>query len=101
VSDFDKIITLDYEKQRLRVKTAIAKVELDGWEERIQEQEIIAKNYYRPRDEKVAAKYASQFPSANLVTVNDFGGWAATQKKHFDDGGIFDQINSIGAEIFD
>jgi hypothetical protein len=37
VSDFDKIITLDYEKQQLRVKTAIAKVKLDCWEEQIQE----------------------------------------------------------------
>ena len=27
-------------------------------------QEIVAKNYYRPRDEEVAAKYASQFPEA-------------------------------------
>ena len=36
VIDFDKIITLDYEKQQLRVKTAIAKVELDCWEEQIQ-----------------------------------------------------------------
>ena len=44
VSDFDKIITLDYEIQQLRVKTAIAKVELDFWEEQIQE--IIAKKWY-------------------------------------------------------
>ncbi len=37
VNDFDKIITLDYEKQQLRVKTAIAKVELDCWQERIKD----------------------------------------------------------------
>jgi sulfate transport system substrate-binding protein len=55
-------------------------------------QEIIAKNYYRPSDAKVAAKYASQFPKTNLLTIKDFGGWAVAQKKHFDDGGTFDQI---------
>lgn len=56
-------------------------------------QEIIAKNYYRPRDPQVAAKYATTFPKLNLVTVgNDFGGWGAAQKKYFDDGGVFDAI---------
>jgi sulfate/thiosulfate transport system substrate-binding protein len=55
-------------------------------------QEIIAKNFYRPIDEKVAAKYASQFPKVKLVTIADFGGWAKAQKQHFADGGVFDQI---------
>ncbi len=55
-------------------------------------QEIIAKNYYRPRDPEVAAKYATQFPKLNLVTVADFGGWAKVQPAHFSEGGIFDQI---------
>ncbi|MET0660072.1 MAG: sulfate ABC transporter substrate-binding protein [Steroidobacteraceae bacterium] len=55
-------------------------------------QEIIAKNFYRPIDEKVAAKYSTQFPKLNLVTIKDFGGWAKAQKDHFADGGIFDQI---------
>jgi sulfate/thiosulfate transport system substrate-binding protein len=55
-------------------------------------QEIIAKNFYRPIDEKVAAKYASQFPKIKLVTIADFGGWAKAQKQHFADGGVFDQI---------
>ena len=55
-------------------------------------QEIIAKNFYRPIDEKVAAKHASQFPKIKLVTIADFGGWAKTQKQHFADGGVFDQI---------
>jgi ABC-type sulfate transport system substrate-binding protein len=26
------------------------------------------------------------------MTIQDFGGWKAVQKQHFDDGGIFDQI---------
>jgi sulfate transport system substrate-binding protein len=55
-------------------------------------QEIVAKHYYRPRDPEVAAKYANVFAKVNLVTIADFGGWDAAQKKHFADGAIFDQI---------
>jgi sulfate/thiosulfate-binding protein len=55
-------------------------------------QEIIARNYYRPIDAKVAAKYSKQFPQVNLVTIKDFGGWTQAQADHFADGGIFDQI---------
>ena len=56
-------------------------------------QEIAAKNFYRPRDEKVAAKYAQQFPKLELVTIDkDFGGWKTAQPKFFNDGGVFDQI---------
>ena len=60
-----------------------------------QGQELIAKNFYRPRDAAVAAKYAGQFPQINLVTIDkDFGGWAAAQKTFFDDGGLFDQVTT-------
>jgi len=60
-------------------------------------QEIVAKNFYRPTDPEVAAKYAKQFPKIELVTIDkDFGGWNATQKKHFSDDGIFDQIVAAG-----
>jgi sulfate/thiosulfate transport system substrate-binding protein len=56
-------------------------------------QEIIAQNYYRPRDKEIAAKYAKQFPELHLVTVDkDFGGWQKAQKAHFVEGGNFDQI---------
>ncbi len=56
-------------------------------------QEIAAKRFYRPRNNTVAAKYASQFPKISLFTVDElFGGWQKTQKTHFADGGIFDQI---------
>jgi sulfate/thiosulfate transport system substrate-binding protein len=55
-------------------------------------QDIVAKNYYRPRDAEVAARYAAQFPKLQLVTIKDFGGWAAAQKTHFADGGVFDQL---------
>lgn len=55
-------------------------------------QEIIARNYYRPRSTTVAAKYAAQFPKMTLFTVADFGGWRAAHEKHFKDGGTFDRI---------
>ncbi len=55
-------------------------------------QEIAAKNYYRPRLESVAQKYAHQFKDVNLITIDEFGGWQAAQKRHFADKGIFDQI---------
>jgi sulfate transport system substrate-binding protein len=56
-------------------------------------QTIAARHYYRPRDTKVAAKYAAQFPKIRLVTIDDtFGGWGKAQKTHFADGGTFDQI---------
>ncbi|CAG0980178.1 sulfate transport system substrate-binding protein [Geobacteraceae bacterium] len=60
-------------------------------------QEIAAKHYYRPIDKKVAAKYAKAFPKVKLFTIDDtFGGWKAAQKKHFADGGVFDQIYGPG-----
>jgi sulfate transport system substrate-binding protein len=59
-------------------------------------QEIVAKNYYRPIDQKVAAKYAKTFPTINLITVYKvFGGWQKAQKTHFDDNGTFDQIYTV------
>ena len=59
-------------------------------------QEIIAKNYYRPRNPLIAQKYASILKPVNLFNINDvFGGWQAAQKKHFADGGTFDQIYTV------
>jgi len=55
-------------------------------------QEIAAKNYYRPRDAEVAAKYAKVFPKIDLISIEDFGGWSKAQATHFNDGGIFDKI---------
>jgi sulfate/thiosulfate transport system substrate-binding protein len=58
-------------------------------------QEIIAKNYYRPRDAAVAAKYAARFPKVNMVTIAELGGWTKVQRAHFADGAIFDQIYQV------
>ena len=56
-------------------------------------QEIAAKNFYRPRNEAIAAKYAANFTQLKLVTLDsEFGSWANAQKTHFADGGVFDQI---------
>ena len=56
-------------------------------------QDIAAKHYYRPRSDKVAAKYAAQFPKVTLVSVGEaFGGWQKAQKTHFADGGSFDRL---------
>jgi sulfate/thiosulfate transport system substrate-binding protein len=56
-------------------------------------QELAAKHHYRPRSAAVAARHADRFPKLDLLTIDgDFGGWAAAQKQHFADGGVFDQI---------
>jgi sulfate/thiosulfate-binding protein len=57
-------------------------------------QEIAAKNYYRPRDEAVAARYAAKFPKVEFVDITHFGGWKLAQKEHFASGGLFDQITT-------
>jgi sulfate/thiosulfate transport system substrate-binding protein len=60
-------------------------------------QEIAARNHYRPRDPKIAEKYASTFATIKLLTIDQaFGGWTVAQKTHFADGGTFDQIYQPG-----
>jgi sulfate/thiosulfate-binding protein len=56
-------------------------------------QEIAAKNYYRPTAPKTLAKYAAQYPKVKLFTIDEVSGnWTKSQKTHFADGGIFDQL---------
>ena len=56
-------------------------------------QDIAGKNFYRPRSEAAAAKYAANFTRLKLITIDaEFGGWAKAQQTHFADGGTFDQI---------
>ena len=58
-------------------------------------QEIAARHYYRPRLEAVAQKYAATIPKVKLFTIDEvFGGWQKAQSTHFNDGGVFDQIQS-------
>lgn len=55
-------------------------------------QDLLAQYFYRPRDQQVAAKYATTFPKVDLFTIETFGGWQAAQKRFFANGGVFDQI---------
>jgi sulfate/thiosulfate-binding protein len=58
-------------------------------------QEIVARNHYRPRLEAIAQKYAADFPKINLFTIDEvFGGWQKAQKTHFNEVGIFDEIQA-------
>lgn len=61
-------------------------------------QEIAARNFYRPRDPEVLAKYSKQFAKLELFTIDEvFGGWQKAQAAHFADGGVFDQIYAPGS----
>jgi sulfate transport system substrate-binding protein len=56
-------------------------------------QELAAKHHYRPIQVPAGSGHAAHFPKVNFVTIdNAFGGWRTAQKKHFSDGGVFDQI---------
>jgi sulfate transport system substrate-binding protein len=63
-----------------------------------QGQQLAAKHFYRPAIEKsITAEQRDQFAHVELFKINDvFGDWRSTQKKHFDDGGVFDQIYQPG-----
>ncbi len=61
-------------------------------------QDIIAQHGFRPRSAAALKKYQDTFKPIKLFTVDElFGGWRAAQKKHFDDGGLFDQIQSASS----
>jgi sulfate transport system substrate-binding protein len=56
-------------------------------------QDIVARNFFRPTDATVAARYAEQFPQMQLFTVDAvFGGWARAQAEHFADGAVYDRL---------
>jgi sulfate/thiosulfate-binding protein len=60
-------------------------------------QEIVAKDFYRPRDPAVLAEHAAEYPSMPLYKFADvFGNWQKAQATHFADGGVFDQIYKPG-----
>lgn len=62
-----------------------------------QGQEILARNFFRPRLKSVAQRYAHQFPRLSLFTIQEqFGGWRAAQARFFNDGGVFEQIFNPG-----
>jgi sulfate transport system substrate-binding protein len=57
-------------------------------------QRIAAKHYYRSRElQHAAPEDRDRFVNVRLITIDDvFGGWQAAQKRHFNDGGVFDKI---------
>ena len=56
-------------------------------------QELAARYFYRPRSQPILARYKDRL---ELLKIDQFGGWAAAQKTHFSDGGVFDQIYRPG-----
>ena len=60
-------------------------------------QEIAARNFYRPRlQRRVRKNTRANFRSSISFTIDEMcRGWAKAQPKHFDDGGIFDQIYQL------
>ncbi|MBW0170491.1 MAG: sulfate ABC transporter substrate-binding protein [Hydrogenophaga sp.] len=60
-------------------------------------QEIAAKHNIRPRNEAVLKKYATAFKPIKLFTVEQyFGSLGEAQKVHFNDGGQFDKLYTVG-----
>ncbi|MDF5720554.1 MAG: sulfate ABC transporter substrate-binding protein [Rhizonema sp. PD37] len=56
-------------------------------------QREFAKVGFRPVNSTVNQQTQKQFSKiSNFYTVKDFGGWDTVQKKFFDDGSVFDQI---------
>jgi len=57
-------------------------------------QQLAARHYYRPiKPELADPRDVARFPKVNFIRIDDLGGWQAAQKKHFADGGTFDQLN--------
>jgi sulfate/thiosulfate-binding protein len=63
-----------------------------------QGQQLAAKHFFRPSNlEAISAEQRKQFANVELFKINDvFGSWKEAQAKHFDDGGVFDQIYQPG-----
>jgi sulfate/thiosulfate-binding protein len=60
-----------------------------------QGQQLAAKHFFRPSvKETLSPEQQSKFTQLALFTIDDvFGGWTKAQAEHFDDNGIFDQID--------
>lgn len=61
-------------------------------------QRLAAKHFFRPTNESALAEdKRASFASLELFSIDEvLGGWASVQSKHFDDGGVFDQIYQPG-----
>jgi sulfate/thiosulfate-binding protein len=63
-------------------------------------QEIVAKNFYRPRDPAVAARHASRLAPVKALEVDAvFGGWPKATKTFFENGALVDVLlKEVAAE---
>lgn len=60
-------------------------------------QNLVAKHFYRPSNPQIAAQYQNQFHPVKLFTLKETeGDWETVQKKHFSNGGLFDQLYRPG-----
>ena len=59
-------------------------------------QALLARHHYRPRDAAMLRAHADEFPPVPTFDIASLGGWAAVQRRHFADGGVFDQISMSG-----
>ena len=56
-------------------------------------QNLAAKHYFRPRNERALKGSGVQFAQVKLFTIDEvFGGWQKAHTAHFAEGAIFDQI---------
>lgn len=56
-------------------------------------QRLLAGFNYRVHDDTVVEEFADQFPDTELLEVKDvFGGWDQAMEKHFESGGLIDQL---------
>jgi sulfate/thiosulfate-binding protein len=57
-------------------------------------QKMVAKHYFRPRNNQILQHYSHMFPEIEMLSIKDFGGWSSVQAKHFADEGFFDKMYS-------
>lgn len=58
-------------------------------------QREFAKVGFRPVNTSITKEFDKKFPKVNkLYTIKDFGGWSEAQKRFFDDGAVFDRIQT-------
>ena len=58
-------------------------------------QDILARNFNRVRSAAVARRYQGQFPAVQLISLEKrFGSWEEIGHRHFDEGGVLDQLQA-------
>lgn len=58
-----------------------------------QGQEIVARNYLRPRNQEVAGRFVDKLPKVEVLTVEEvFGGWDKATKDFFANGALVDTL---------